>query len=225
MERAELVRDSGLSPEVWASISEALGEPDFQDVNVLGLVEPGDLSAAATAVGLRGLQRARLAGAYNRARAFHGLPATLLSASSETVAVVTASPGDATPRSTLDEGTVKDSLKVAHYFDQACKIEARPCSQDELLAMRSRWTKLMWTVPSRVQTMSDNQLSVLRRLLDRGHSMLAFDVSNWGPFSELRDRAFAMMAHHHFPQNPLTEINACVMKGSLWPVFPRSTDS
>ena len=93
----------------------------------------------------------------------------------------------------LDEGTVKDSFKVAHYFDQACKIVIRPCSQDELLVMRGRWTKLMWTVPSRVQAMSDSQLSVLRRLLDRGHNMLASDLRIWGPFSERRDRAVTMV--------------------------------
>ena len=62
--------------------------------------------------------------------------------------------------------------------------------------MPDRWTKAMWTGPPRTHTMSDSQLSVLKRFVDRQHNLLAFDLSIWGPVRERSDGAFTLAAHH-----------------------------
>ena len=96
----------------------------------------------------------------------------------------------------LSEGFVKDSLKVAQYFDQGCKSkEVRPVAPEAIDEMRARWEDTNGTEPVAELQYTDNQLSVLFRLNVAGHNMLAFDMGVWGPFGARRERLFSMTAY------------------------------
>ena len=80
-------------------------------------------------------------------------------------------------------GVVKNTLKVNQYFDQGCKMEVRPITPLEIKGMRQLWMDKYRREPSRDVQYTDNQLSVLCRLSEAGHNMLAFDMGSGDPMA------------------------------------------
>ena len=71
----------------------------------------------------------------------------------------------------------------------------KPCTEDEILKLRAEWTSKMWLAPTADLDLTNNQLSVLKRLKEAGHNMLAFDMGVWAPMGGQRERRFMLTAH------------------------------
>jgi hypothetical protein len=62
--------------------------------------------------------------------------------------------------------------------------------------MRDRWTARNTLEPGPAVSLNDNQLSVLKRLADLEHNLLAFDMGVWGPYGFRRERQQMLTIHH-----------------------------
>ncbi len=70
-----------------------------------------------------------------------------------------------------------------------------PQGADELKAMRKKWLDKHKLEPSEDVAPTDNQLSMLHRLVAMDYNVLSFDMGVWGPYGGRRERSFTMMAH------------------------------
>ena len=203
MDTWEKIREwSKLPVEVWEKMAVAVGESGLADIITIAMIENQDYQAAAGE--FTGVQRARINIAINIARKQFG-------AEVEDVFVKQAPPQPAassgnpfllassasTLAKTVDEdnGIVRDVIKICQVYDQGCKNkEVRPITEENLTKMRKRWFDVNGEDPISELAMTDNQLSVVFRLINIGHNMLAFDMGVFGPYGGRRERQFAMTA-------------------------------
>ena len=75
----------------------------------------------------------------------------------------------------------KVTLKVNQDWDQGCRMEVQPVGEDVICAMRKRWLAKNYPPPPPARDLTDNQLSILARLQEGGHKLLAFDMGSGGP--------------------------------------------
>ena len=167
----------------------------MEDIPTIVAISVDDFLDAAKTLNLKAVPKARINLAVNVARIKAGMPP---------IDMFTQVPEEATaaqmtriePAGRPEEATVtKVTLKVAHYCDQGCRLEVKPCTEDEILKLRAEWTSKMWLAPTADLDLTNNQLSVLKRLKEAGHNMLAFDMGVWAPWGGRRERRFMLMAH------------------------------
>ena len=87
-----------------------------------------------------------------------------------------------------DPDVMKMAIKASQVFDQALRYEVQPITPEELRTMRRRWFTVKKRDPPPHLDMSDTQLSVLQRLNEVDHNLLAFDMGVWGPYGARRER-------------------------------------
>ena len=182
---------SKLKPEVWKKMATAIGDEDLADIMTIAMVDNSDYVATNADVKFTGVERARLNIAINVARKqmatdmeisdVFAIPKVVLPIAASHAAASASSTPTGAGVAPLEEGIVKDSLKVAQYFDQGCKSkEVRPAPPEIIDEMRARWEQANGSEPVAELQFTDNQLSVLYRLNHAGHNMLAFDMGVWG---------------------------------------------
>ena len=82
------------------------------------------------------------------------------------------------------------------YFDQGSSLVVEEVNEETITTMRARWSTLMGSEPEDANDFTDEQLSVLARLTEKGHNLLAFDMGVWGPYGGRRDRHFMLTTYH-----------------------------
>ena len=193
---------SGLSQDVWASIARELGDEGLADVGIIAGLLDADLAEAARASELKGAAKARLNLAVNMARLKANLPTSDLFGPGGVP--VRGPPGDSGGVAPHGRGSgpevrepppVVHVLKVKDYYDQASRLTVQPLAPARIGKMRRRLqATTVLSVPDGVRY-TDDQMSVLGRLIDAGYPMLAFDMGVWGPHDGRRQRAAALSAH------------------------------
>ena len=187
---------SRLQPEQWRQVATELGQADVVDLDDIAGVDPVELAAAAAAAGIKGFARSRLGRFFSAVRQKAGLPPAELPAATATAAAPTGPATADSPAAAVDDGGLaRHVLKAYQIWDQACRLEFKPVTEDVLSTMRERYTRLKFTPPSRTERLSDAQLSILHRLSAMGWNMLSFDMAVFGPFGERREQAFTMTAY------------------------------
>ena len=189
---------SKLKADQWKSIASALGDEDLDDFPTIAMVSADDWRGAITGSSLNAIAKARLGLFVNAVRRVQNVepmvlnlqpPASAAPHTEHKIIVNTPVPASEDPT----------ALKVSHYFDQTgplSKLVVKTANSDELLKMRGRWLTLKALEPGPSVSLSDNQLSVLFRLQELGHNVLAFDMGIWGPYSERRERALNLTIHY-----------------------------
>ena len=187
--------------ELWEKVATSIGEKELDDIMTIAMIENEDYCAAAKEHNLNGVQRARVSVAVNVARKKLGMGVSDVFAVKE-VAQSPRNEGGSqgstlavTGTDQVDNGIVRDVLKVSQLFDQGCKTkEVRPLEEELITEMRDRWVKANGSDPIADLQFTDNQLSVVYRLNGTGHNMLGFDMGVYGPYGGRRERAFSMTA-------------------------------
>ena len=87
------------------------------------------------------------------------------------------------------------TLKVREIFDQGCRYDVLPIDEDGILAARKKWHDMNKRPPPSHRDLTDNQISVLSRLKDLGHNLLAFDMGVYGPYGTRRERRYMLDTH------------------------------
>ena len=190
-----------LDPAVWKEVAGKCGDPELVSLTIIAALPAEDLSRALRELGTSAVIRTKVNLAYNAVREKLGLDESGINVGSP----ARGDPESGTPSGegneeadslNLPAGIAKNTLKVSHFFDQGCRLEVKPIESEEISKMRTRWQSQMWLHPQKHLNPTDNQLSVLKRLNDLGHNMLAFDMGVWGPYGSRRERHFLLTAHH-----------------------------
>ena len=191
-----------LSPDTFKQVATKVGDENLKDFFIIVAIAPGEWRDAMG--DLSGVERAQVNLAVNFIRHAQGievvdlvgppLPAGPAPSTGTLAAPVAAKEPGAQPA--LPDGVAKNAIKVSHVFDQGCRLEVLPIDPQEVTSMRARWQSPTGLKPSKHLNPSDNQLSVLKRLRDVDHSMLAFDMGVWGPYGARRERHFMLTMHH-----------------------------
>ena len=175
-----------LKPETWTLVATELGEAELSDLATVAAVEDADYVGAMAS--LKAVDRARLNLLVNAVRKKVGLEVGNLLRKPE--------PQAPAAKSSVPEASNKVVLKASQFLDQASRFEVHPIAEELILEMRKRWKDKMWLDPQPHVDISDNQLSVLARLQDLNHNLLAFDMGVWGPYGTRRERQYMLTAYH-----------------------------
>ena len=183
-----------LSTEKWKEIAGALGDDTLNDLPTIAMINVDDWRDAAAKISLNPIMKARLGLFINVVRQVQGVAHIDLgvqppAAAPAPVPIITVN----APLSAADDPA---SLRVKDFFDQASKILVKTADAVDLQKMRDRWLALKSLEPGANVDLADNQLSVLFRLGELGHNLLAFDMGVWGPYSERRERAQSVTVHY-----------------------------
>jgi hypothetical protein len=186
---------------VWKEVAGKCGDSELVSLTIIAALPAEDISRALRELETSAVNRAKVNLAYNAVRKKLGLDESVINGGAPVRADpgTGAPPGDGTEEvesPNMPGGVAKNTLKVSHFFDQGCRLEVKPIEPEEIMKMRARWQSQMWLPPQKHLNPTDNQLSVLKRLSDLGHNMLAFDMGVWGPYGSRRERHFLLTAHH-----------------------------
>ena len=197
---AKVLTATKLKPEQWKAVATELGEADLDDFPTIATIEVSEYAAAAKTAEFNPIARARLNLAVNIARTkFKAEVADLFPPAPPMPAAGAAasSSSGGTPIFISDVAAKESNgLRVKKYFDQGSALVVEPVEEEKLLVMRARWSNLMGAEPEDSNDYTDEQLSVLYRLTERGQNLLAFDMGVWGPYGGRRDRHFMMTTYH-----------------------------
>ena len=187
-----------LAAPAWESVAEELGDKALTDpVLIAGLIDK-DLREAVK--GIKPLQRTQVVIMINYLRKRLGVTVSDFREESTQTAA-------ATPSTTIQElklpETIKvttqeqdpDMLKVQEFFDQSSKLSVKRCTDEEIKEYRDKWLRISRIELRAHRRWEDDQISVLRRLRERGHNMLAFDLGILAPFPSRRQRRLALTIH------------------------------
>ena len=187
-------------PEDWKAVSEELGDEGVADYLTIANVSDEDYLAAAVELKLKGIAKARLNVAINIARVKLGMEVTDIfanpgPASQAALPVAGASQAGQPSAPQEQAGILKNGLNASTIWDQGLKIVVAPVGASKLQEARQRWLDLHELEPSEDVLPTDKQLSMLFRLMEIDHNILAFDMGVWGPWGGRRERTFTLMAH------------------------------
>ena len=186
---------SKLKLEQWKVVAAELGDESVDDLPTIAAIGNDDWMELLQATRSNAIVKARVNLFVNAIRKAVGMdisdlvapkPQATVAATQQQVVVNAHVPANEDPR----------ALPVRHYFDQGCKLIVQTVAADELKVMRDRWTLRNSLEPGTAVNPSDNQLSVLKRLADLDHNLLAFDMGVWGPYSTRRERQQMLTVHH-----------------------------
>ena len=189
---------SKLKQDVWILVATALGDPTLEDFGTVAAVDNIDYTNAIEETKLNAVDKARLNITVNAVRKKLGVGVSSIMVSPSPAGAQ--APSGATAPQGPDNTGNKVAMKVSQFFDQACRYEVPPIAEDAILTKWNRWKAKMWLGPPPHVDMSDNQLSVLARLQDLNHNLLAFDMGVWGPFGTRRERQYVLTAYHQNQQ-------------------------
>ena len=144
----------------------------MEDIPTIVTIAVDDFCDAAKTLNLKAFPTVRINLAVNVARTKAGMPPIdLFTKVPEEAAAAQVTRIEKVGRS--EEATVtKVTLKVAYYFDHGCRLEVKPCTEDDTLKLLAEWTSKMWLAPAADLDLTNNQWSVLKQIWTSAYFLL-----------------------------------------------------
>ena len=175
--------------DAWKTIAAKLGDEGLDDLVVVAGMSPSVMRTAMEEAGVNPIIRVKVSLVFSIIHAKFGMEAVDPSAPLQV-----SSP--AAPALAAGHEEKPDKLRVRDYFDQGSRLEVLPLASDRLAQLRAVWVAAKGNDPSDKKKLTDNQLTVLFQIIEKGGNPVAFDSGLWGPGGRKRERNQLLTAHH-----------------------------